>query len=95
MPDDPVALEENFRLRAEECMSFPLELSDTSTREAISYFQVKITNAVKYTDHVCCCCSRFVDPIELNLIPNNEPILMAVFKTNILHCYDLDICGCS
>ncbi len=92
---DPVALEEDFRLRVEAYIAFPLELSDTTTREAISYFQVQITNAVKHMDHVCCCCSRFVDLVELNLIPDNEPILMAVFETNILYHCDLDICSCS
>ncbi len=46
-------------------------------------------------DNVCYCYSRFVDLIKLNLIPNNKPILMAAFKINILHCYDLDICDCS
>ncbi len=76
-------------------MAFPPELSDITTREVISHFQFQITNAVKHMDHVCCCCSRFVDPLELNLIPDNKPILMAAFETNILHYCDLDICGYS
>ncbi len=76
-------------------MAFPPELSDTTTREAISRFQVQITNAVKHIDHVCCCCGRFVDPVQLNLILDNEPILIAEFETNILHRCDLDFYGCS
>lgn len=64
MPVDPVALEKDFRLRAEVCIAFPPELSITTTRKAIGCFQVKITNAVKQMDHICYCCSRFVDPVE-------------------------------
>lgn len=95
MPVNLVALEEDFHLRAEAYMAFPPELSNITTREAISRFQFKITNAVKYMDHVCYCCSEFVDPVELNLIFDNEPILMAVFESNILHRYNLDISGYS
>ncbi len=95
VPVDPIAFEENFRLRAEACMAFPPELSDTTTREAISCFQVQITYVVKHMNHVCCCCSRFVDPVEFNLFPDNEPILMAALEMNILHYCDLDICSCS
>ncbi len=92
---DPVALEEDFCLRGEVCIAFPLELSNTTTREAISHFQVQITNVVKYIDHIYYYCNRFVDPIELNLVSDNEPILMAVFETNILYWCNLDICSCS
>ena len=45
-------------------------------------------------DHVCCYYSRFVDPLELESIPNNNAVLMAVFETYILYCYNLDIYGC-
>ncbi len=95
IPINPVTLEEDFRLKAEACMAFSSELSDTITLEAISSFQVQITHAVKHIDHICYCCSWFVNPIELNLILNNEPILMATFETNILYRCDMDICNCS
>ncbi len=52
VPVDHIILEEDFRLRAEAYMAFLLELSDTTTREAISRFQVQITNVVKHMDHV-------------------------------------------
>lgn len=94
MPVDLVILEEDFRLKAKACMVFPPKLFYITTRKVISYFQVHITNTVKHIDHICCCCSQFVDPVELNLIPDNEPILIVTFETNILHCSNLDICGC-
>ena len=72
-------------------MAFLPKLSDTTIQKANSRFQVEISNAVKHIDHVCCCCSRFVDPVEFNLIPDNEPILIVAFKTNILHCCGQDI----
>lgn len=54
-----------------------------------------MSNTVKDMDHVCCYCNRFVDPMKANLIPDNELILMTVFETNILYCYNLNICDCS
>ncbi len=45
-------------------------------------------------DHVCCCCSQFVDPLELKSIPDNDAVLMAVFETHIFHYCNLDVCGC-
>ncbi len=45
-------------------------------------------------DHVCCYYSRFVDPLELKSISDNNVVLIAAFKTYILHRYDLDVCGC-
>lgn len=92
---DLVALEEDSCFRAEACIAFPPELSDTIKREVISCFQVNIANAIKDMDYTCCCCSRFVNPVELNLIPDNDSIFMAAFETNTLHRCDLDICGCS
>ena len=45
-------------------------------------------------DHVCCCYSRFVDFWELESIPDNNSVLIAVLETYILHCCDLDLCDC-
>ena len=90
---NPVALEKNFRLKTEAFMAFLPKLSDTIIQKAISYFQVQITNIVKYMDHVYYCCSQFVDLIKLNLTLDNELILIAAFKTNKLYYYDLDICN--
>lgn len=95
MPVDLVALEEDLCLKAETCMAFPLKLSDTTIQKAISYFQVQITNAMKYKDHICCFYSQFVDLAVLNLISDNIFILMAVFEINILYSYNLDICNYS
>ncbi len=53
MSIDPITLKEDFRNRAEMCMAFFPKLSDTTTQEAISYFQVQITNTVKHMDLVC------------------------------------------
>ncbi len=90
---DLVTLEEIFCLRAETCMVFPSKLSDTTIWETISCFQVQITNIIKYMDHICCFYSWCVDSIELDLILDNKLILMTAFETNILYCYDLDICS--
>lgn len=76
-------------------MVFFLELLDTITQEAISYFQVQITHAVKYMDHFYYCYNQFVDLVKLNLIFDNKPILIAAFEINLLYCCNLDICGCS
>ncbi len=90
----PVVLEEDFRLREDVYLAYPLEVNDSTTWEAIRRFQVNIKNAVKHMDHVCCCCRRFVDPLELESIPDNDAVLMAIFETHILHRCDLDVCGC-
>ena len=66
VPVDPIALEEDCRLKVEMCIVFLLELFDTTIRKTISCFQVQIPNAVKYIDYVSYYCSQFV--ILLNLI---------------------------
>ncbi len=71
VPIKPITLEKDLHFRAEACIAFSFELFNTTTGEAISRFQVQITNVIKYINHICYCCSRFVDPIELNLIPDN------------------------
>lgn len=88
---DLIALEGDFHLRAEGCIVFPLELSDTTIQKAINCFQIQITNIVKHLDYICCCYSQFVDPVELNLIYDNELILMAIFEIHILYPCDLNI----
>ncbi len=90
----PVVLKEDFRFREDAYLAFPPEVNDSTTREAIGRFQVNIENAIKHMNHVCCCCSRFVDPLELENIPDNDEVLMAAFKTHIVYHYDLDVCGC-
>ncbi len=90
----PVVLDEDFRLREDAYLLFPPEVNDSTTREAIRRFQVNIENAVKYIDYICCCCSRFVDPLKLESIPDNNAVLMAAFETYILHHCDLDVCSC-
>ncbi len=89
----PVILEKDFRLREDAYLTFPPEVNDSITREAIGRFQVNIKNAVKHMDYVCCCYSRFIDLLELKSIPDNDAVLMAAFKTHILHCCNLDVCG--
>ncbi len=93
IPVSPVVLEEDFRLQEDTYLTFPPEVNDSTTKEAIERFQFNIKNAVKYIDHVYCCCSRFVDPLELESIPDNNAVLMAVFETYILYRYNLDVCG--
>ncbi len=53
----PIVLEKDFRFREDVYLTFPPEINDFITREAIGYFQVNIENAVKYIDHVYYCCS--------------------------------------
>ncbi len=87
-------MEEDFRLREDAYLAFPPEVNDSTIREAIRYYQVNIENAGKHMDHVCCSYSQFVDPLELESIPDNEAVLMTVFETHILHRCDLDVSGC-
>ncbi len=93
VPVGPVVLEEDFRLREDAYLTFPPEVNNSITREAIRRFQVNIENAVKHMDYVCCCCSRFVDPLELESIPDNNAVFMATFETYILHHCNFDVCG--
>ena len=74
-------------------MTFPPEVNDLTTREAIGHFQVNIKNAIKHINHICCYCSRFVDPSKLKNIPDNNAVLIATFETYILYYYNLDVCG--
>lgn len=90
---NPIALVEDFRLRHDAIMKFPPEVNDSTTREAIRRFQAHTDNAIKHLNHVCYCCSSFVDPAQLKHISDNDPIVMAAFDTDILHCHDLDHCG--
>ncbi len=89
-----VVLEEDFCLKEDAYLTFPSEVNNSTTREAIGGFLVNIENAVKYMDHVYCYCSQFVDPLELESIPDNDVVLIAVFETYIFYCYQLDVCGC-
>ncbi len=90
----PIVLEEDFCLKKDAYLAFSLEINNSTTKKAIRHFQVNIENVVKHIDHVCCCCSQFLDPLKLESIPDNNAVLMAVFETHILHFYNLDICGC-
>ena len=93
VPVSPVVLEEDFRLKEDAHLIFPPKINGSMTRKAIGCLQVNIENTVKHMDHVCCYCSRFVDPLELESIPDNNAILMAIFETYILHCYNFDVYG--
>ncbi len=99
IPDERFAvslfvLEEDFRLRKDIYLTFPLEVNNSITKEVIERFRVNIENIIKHMDHVYYCCSQFVHLLELESIPDNNAVLMATFETHIFHCYDLDICGC-
>lgn len=56
-----VILEEDFCLGKEVYLTFSPKVNDSITREAIGRFQVNIKNTIKYMDHICCCCSQFVN----------------------------------
>ncbi len=90
----PIILKEDFRLREDVYLTFPPEVNDSITREAIGHFQVNIKSVVKHMDYVYCCYSRFVDPLELESIFDNNAVLITAFETYILHRCDLDVCGC-
>ena len=90
----PVILEGDFRLGKEAYLTFPPKVNDSITRETIERFSVNIENPVKHIDHVYCCFSWFVDPLQLKRIFDNNLVLMAVFETNILHCCEFHVCSC-
>ena len=94
VPISSVVLEEDFCLREDTYLTFPLEVNNLITREAIGHFPVNIENVIKHMDHVYYCCSQFVDFSELKSISNNNAVLMTIFETYILYCYNLDVCGC-
>lgn len=54
---NPVTLGEDFHLRKKVYIAFPLKVTDSTTRQAISCFQVNIDNVVKLIDHIYCCYS--------------------------------------
>lgn len=89
----PVVLEEDFPLRKETYLTFPSKTNNSTTTEAIGRFQVYIENVIKYINHICYYYSRFVHFSQLKSIPNNDTVLMTIFDTNILHCYNFDICS--
>lgn len=64
---------------------------DTIIQDIIGRFQLNINNTVKHIHHIC---SWFIDLFKWENISNNNAVLMTAFKTNILYCYDLDICNC-
>ena len=94
VPISPIVLKEDFYLKKEASLTFPLEVNNSIIRKAIERFQVNIKNTVNYIDHVCCCHSRFFDFWELESIFDNNAVLMAIFKTNIFHYCNLDVYGC-
>ena len=60
----PVVLEEDFCLRKEAYLTFPLEVINFTIRKAIGRFKVNIENAIKHMGYVYCCCSWFVDLLQ-------------------------------
>lgn len=90
----PIVLEEDFYLKKDAYFIFPCEVNDFIIRKAIWRFSIDIENIVKYMDHVYCCYSWFVDNLELDNIFDNDVVSMTVFDTNILYCYDFNICDC-
>ena len=89
-----VILKEDFRLKEEAYLTFHHKINDSITKKAIVRYHVILKNAVKYMDHVYCCYSRFLDLLQSESISNNNAVLIAVFETNVLYYYNLDICGC-
>ena len=89
-----MTLEKNFRFREKAYMAFPPEATDSTTREAFRRFQVDIDNVVKHMNHVCCCCSCFVDSFQLEIFLDSDAVILSTFKTNIICYSSLDICGC-
>lgn len=94
VPINPIVLEEDFRLREEAYLPFPLEVNDSTTKKAIRCFQVNIKNFIKHIDHIYYYCSRFVNLLQLESILDNNAVLMAAFETNILYHCNCDLCGC-
>lgn len=87
-----IVLEKDFHLRKNVYLTIPPEVNNSTIRKAIGHFQVNIKNIIKYLNYVCCYCNWFVNLLELESIPNNNVVLMAVFETNILHYSNFDIC---
>ena len=87
-------MEKDFCPKKDAYLTFFYEINNSITTKTIGCFQVNIKNAVKYIDHICCCCSQFVDPLKLESIYDNNAILMAIFETDILHYCNFNICDC-
>lgn len=89
-----INLEEDFCLRKDTYLIFSPRVNNSITRDIIGCFQVNIKNVVKHMNHIYYCCSRFLNLLDLENISDNDLVLIAIFKTYILHCYDLNICYC-
>ncbi len=87
-------MKENFCLKKDAYLKFSPQVNDSIIREDIGHFQVNIENAAKHINHICYYYSQFVDPLELESISDNNAVLMAVFKTNKLYHYDLNVISC-
>lgn len=92
MPINLIALKEDFCLEKKAYMAFSPKITDFIIRKAICCFQINIDNAIKHMN-VYCCYSWFFDFSQLEIFLDNNTIIIAVFETNILYCYELNICS--
>lgn len=56
------------------------ELSNIITQKAITFFYINVNKSIKWTNHVCCYSTQFVDHIILTGISDNDLILIFTFE---------------
>ena len=89
---DLTVLKENFCLKYEASIKFPLIVNDITICDTIKQFQDHTANAIKHLNYICCFCSHFVNLAQLKHIFEKDPIIMAVINTTILYYHNFDRC---
>lgn len=83
----------DFAQRKEAVASFPLLLTDTSTRNAITQFQSHINTVIADTNNVCACYGLLIVFGTGSLLTRLYPEFVSAIEAGVIVEDDLDCCG--
>lgn len=58
-------------------------------RKVVKQFQDHTADSIKHLNHICYCCSCFVNLLQLKYILERDPIILTIFNIDILYYNDL------
>ncbi len=84
---------DDFNCRKHAAMTFPLKLSDSTTRAAVKQFQLYLAEVASDLGHVCTSCGLFIPVAEVTQLHHANLIFQKGISFNAFSEESLDTCG--
>ncbi len=84
---------DDFNCRKHDTMTFPLKLSDSTTRAVVKQFQLHFAEVASDLEHVCTSCGLFIPVAEVTRLHCADLIFQKGISFNAFSEEGLDICG--